>query len=203
MGDESVWVTVGTLPPGSLFETRDGDRRLKSWGAYPAACISLTTGDVTWLLPHTPARPLTPVAVAPSLPADLRGLLLGALATGETDVLEDYLLDRRADPDVREAVRRNVLREMADDPDDEDDSDLDGGMPDDLDALWNGILNPHPVAFRPEPFRFPTITGIVESPFLPPPVSPPGVWNIPIRVARCPIVNHAPDCDCQGAGGDR
>jgi hypothetical protein len=112
MGDESVWVTVGTLPPGSLFETRDGDRRLKSWGAYPAACISLTTGDVTWLLPHTPARPLTPVAVAPSLPADLRGLLLGALATGATDPLCDFLLERLADPDVARSIRANVRREI-------------------------------------------------------------------------------------------
>jgi hypothetical protein len=111
---DTGWTTVGTLPPGSLFETREGEwwEKLAPGpnGEARAVRIWYTEDDARVVPADCPAHPLTPVAVSPSLPADLKALLLGALATGETDVLEDYLLDRRADPDVRRAVRDNCVR---------------------------------------------------------------------------------------------
>ena len=61
-------------------------------------------------------RPLEPVAVAPGIDPNLRGLLLHALQTGETGALFDWLTERNGDPDLARAVRENVIRELGEPP---------------------------------------------------------------------------------------
>lgn len=59
------------------------------------------------------ARPLTAVAVPSALDPTLRGLLLHALATGETFALQDYLTEQHGDRDLVAAVRANERRALA------------------------------------------------------------------------------------------
>jgi hypothetical protein len=58
----------------------------------------------------THCRPLTIVAVAPTLAPTLRGLLLAALGGGVTAPLTDYLIEQMADPDAARSIRENCAR---------------------------------------------------------------------------------------------
>jgi hypothetical protein len=109
------WTTVGEMPAGSVFETRDGRR----WVAHrfnitnTRQVFEYQNGRAVhrYLPTDTHARPLTPVPVAPALDPTLRGLLLHALETGETHALHDWLTEANGDRDLADAVRENVRRE--------------------------------------------------------------------------------------------
>jgi hypothetical protein len=108
------WTTVGEMPAGSVFETRDGRR----WVAHrfnitnTRQVFEYQNGRAVhrYLPTDTHARPLTPVPVAPALDPTLRGLLLHALETGETHALHDWLTEANGDRDLADAVRENCAR---------------------------------------------------------------------------------------------
>lgn len=109
------WTTLGELPDGQLFETRDGvwwEKRRGLAGRFVIVPLCSCGDDCEVADEDTPARTVTPVHVAPGLDPTLKGLLLHALATGETAPLCDRLLELNADQDAAKAIRANLLREI-------------------------------------------------------------------------------------------
>ena len=169
------WVRLGELPAVTLFELRGGGAYLHTGARAISAdafrCEMVGGGGWEFFSPDAEVSLLTPVPVSGRLGADLRGLLLAALATGTDDALaalHDYLTETRfADRDLTTAIRENVRRE------------IESTITIDTDVV---------IADR---LARDTQLG------------PPMLLSNLTQVRRCPYVNHAPDCDCQGAGGDR
>jgi hypothetical protein len=116
MSQESEWVELRTLPLGTLFADVNGRHWLSTNGRrndpLEVRCQVVGAGSGwDWFFPVASVRPLTPVPVSPALHADLRGLLLHALATGDTAALTAGLLEANSDRDAADAIRENVRRD--------------------------------------------------------------------------------------------
>ena len=107
------WTTIGELAAGTAFEVMNGRRGFvvepSEHGREPL--ISWADSGGYYEPSGIPARLLEPVAVAPGIDPNLRGLLLHALQTGETGALFDWLTEAGADPDLTRAVRENAARD--------------------------------------------------------------------------------------------